>query len=201
MQQSEPTVAQAVDFEGGFRAKLGAAVKEKLGALRGVGASVLEAAVDRVVDHAAELLDAPIAGLLTTAWARFPDVQALCDARKHPHDQDTMAELATHRFDWKHSPAIEVALNDLPAITIPLTLSVGITLTGGVLVVKGGKLRELRAGKGAADVTVSVADRKVVSRQAEVPFPRVLKLGEAAVAAPAVQVGKIASPEGELAGA
>jgi hypothetical protein len=202
-QESAATVAQAVDFEGSLRKPLTAALREKLGALKGVGGNVLEAAVDRVVDHAAELLDGPLAGLLAGAWARYPDIQALCDARKHPHDRETMAELANHRFEWKHEPRIDIAIGELPALTIPLGISVGVTMAGGVLVVRGGRLAELRAGKGGVGVRVSLGDKEIARKDAELQLPRVLHFPAAAAEASAreaVPVGRIATPVGEAAG-
>jgi hypothetical protein len=194
MSETQGTVRQAVDFDASLRPKLADAVREKLGALKGLGGSVLEAAVDRVVDHAGELLDTPLAELLSAAWGRYPAIKELCDARRNPHDRDTMAELANHRFDWRHEPQIEIAFNQLPPFTIPLVLSVGITMAGGVLVVRGGRLAELRAGKGNVGVKVAVADREVAERTAARPRPRVLTFPVASAAREAVPVGRIAAP-------
>jgi hypothetical protein len=196
MDESRMTVGEAVDFEASFGEKLREALREKLSAVRAaMGGPVFEAAVDKVVENAAKVLDAPLADLLTTAWARYPEVQELLDARKHPGDEERMAELCEHRFEWRYEPRVEVVFNEIP-ISIPLGVGVGLAVAGGVLVVQGGRLKELRSGKLGVEVGMAVADREVASRKAKVQLPAVLRFGAAAPQrdAAAVPVGKIAAP-------
>ena len=193
MEESRMTVGEAVDFEESFGAKLREALREKLSAVRAtLGGPVFEAAVDKVVEQAAKVLDAPIAGLLTAAWARYPEVQELCDTRGQA-DHEAMAELCEHRFEWAYEPRVEVVVNEIP-ISIPLGVGVGLAVAGGVLVVQGGKMKELRSGKLALDVTMAVAEKEVASQEKKVDLPRVLRLGDAAPARDAVSVPKIAAP-------
>jgi len=140
------------------------------------------------------VLDAPIADLLTAAWARYPEIQELIDARRHPGDHETMAELCEHRFEWSYAPRVEVVFNEIP-IAIPLGVGVGLTVAGGVLVVQSGRFKELRAGKVGVQVAMSVAEKEVAARKANVDLPAVLRLGDAAQAREAVPVGTIAAAE------
>ena len=200
MEESRMTVGEAVDFEESFGEKLREALREKLSAVRAtLGGPVFEAAVDKVVEQAAKVLDAPIADLLTAAWARYPEVQELCDTRRQA-DHEAMAELCEHRFEWAYEPRVEVVVNEIP-ISIPLGVGVGLAVAGGVLVVQGGKMKELRAGKLAVDVSMAVADREVASQKKKVDLPRVLRLGDAAPARDAVPVPKIAAPAEPVAAA
>jgi hypothetical protein len=195
MDESRTTVGEAVDFEASFGDKLREALREKLSAVRAaMGGPVFEAAVDKVVEHAAKLLDAPVADLLVAAWARYPEIQKLLDARAHPGDHETMAELCEHRFEWRYEPRVEVVFNEIP-IAIPLGVGVGLAVAGGVLVVQGGRLKELRAGKVGVQVAMSVAEKEVATRKAKVELPAVLRLGDAAPARDAVPVGRIAAAE------
>ena len=199
MDESRTTVGEAVDFEASFGDKLREALREKLSAVRAaMGGPVFEAAVDKVVEKAAQVLDAPIADLLSAAWARYPEVQELLDARRHPGDHETMAELCEHRFEWRYEPRIEVVFNEIP-IAIPLGVGVGLAVAGGVLVVQGGRLKELRSGKVGVQVAMAVAEKEVASREAKAELPAVLRLGGAAPAREAVPVGKIAAPAGPAA--
>ena len=66
-------------------------------------------------------------------------------------------------------------------------------VAGGVLVVQGGRLKELRAGKAAVDVSVGVAGQEVGRRKADVRLPRVLRFGDGAPAREPVPVGRIAA--------
>jgi hypothetical protein len=198
MEESRMTVGEAVDFEESFGAKLREALREKLSAVRAaVGGPMFEAAVDKVVEQAAKVLDAPIADLLTTAWARYPEIQTLCDTRRQA-DHEAMAELCEHRFEWAYEPRVEVVVNEIP-ISIPLGVGVGLVVAGGVLVVQGGKMKELRSGKLALDVRMAVAEKEVARREKKVDLPRVLRLGDAAPARDAVPVGRIAAPAGPVA--
>ncbi|HYH78696.1 MAG TPA: hypothetical protein VEX86_02845 [Longimicrobium sp.] len=196
------TVREAVDFDGSFAQKLGAAVREKLGACRGlVSEQVLEAAIGRVVEAAAARLDTPLADLLTGAWARYPDIQELADARRNPSDQQTIAELSKHKFGWTHRPQIEIVINESTSIPIPLAVSLAVTVLGGVLVVQGGRFRELRAGRLAVGASVAVGDKEVAKREKDVNLPAVLRFGDAGVAIrDAVPAVKIA-PAHEAVGA
>ena len=196
MDQSRNTVRQAVDFDGSIAGKLAAAVREKLGAVRAlVSEQVIEAAVGRVVEAAAARLDTPVADLLTAAWSRYPEIQELADAVRHPSDQETLAELSQHRFGWSYRPEIEVVVNESTSIPIPLGLDVGVTVLGGVLVVQGGRFRELRAGRVAVGASVAVGDRKVPGPEKKVDLPAVLRFGEAGVAiretVPAVKIAPV----------
>ncbi|HET7460175.1 MAG TPA: hypothetical protein VFJ82_02965 [Longimicrobium sp.] len=193
MTENRNTVRDAVDFDGSFAEQLGAAVREKLAAVRAlVSGPVLEAAVGRVVEAAAARLDTPLADLLTGAWARYPEIQELTDAVRHPSDQETLAELAEHRFGWSYRPEIEVVINESTSIPVPLGMEVGVTVLGGVLVVQGGRFRELRAGKLSLGVAVAVAGKEVAKRAKGVELPAVLRFGEAGVAirepVPAVKI-------------
>ena len=193
MDESRITAAQAVDFEATFGEKLREAVREKLKAVRAaMGGPVFDAAVDKVVERVAQVLDAPLADLLTTAWAKYPEVQTLFDARKHPGDQEAMAELCEHRFDWSYAPRVEVVFNEVP-ISIPLGVRVGLAVAGGVLVVQGGRFKELRAGKLGVEVSAGVAGQEVARRKSAVALPAVLRFGEAAPAREAVPAVKIAA--------
>lgn len=190
MDESQITAAQAVDFEASFGEKLREAVRDKLKAVRAaMSGPVFDAAVDKVVEKAAAVLDAPLADLLMGAWAKYPEVQALCDARKHPADQESMAELCAHRFDWRYEPRVEVVFNEVP-ISIPLGVKVGLAVAGGVLVAQGGRLKELRAGKLGVEVSVGVAGQEVARRKAAVELPRVIRFGEGAAAREPVPVGR-----------
>lgn len=204
MDQSPDTVRQAVDFDAGIARTLAAAVREKLGPVRAmVSEQVIEAAVGRVVEAAAARLDTPLADLLTAAWARYPEMQELTDAVRHPSSQETLAELTQHRFGWSYRPEIEVVINESTSIAIPLGVDVGVTVLGGVLVVQGGRFRELRAGRVAVGASVAVGDRKVPGPEKEVELPTVLRFGEAGVAirepVPAVKIAP-AHPEAAAAG-
>jgi hypothetical protein len=195
MDESRMTVGEAVDFEASFGEKLREALREKLSAVRAaMGGPVFEAAVDKVVENAAKVLDAPIADLLSAAWARYPEVQELLDARRHGGDHETMAELCEHRFEWRYEPRVEVVFNEVP-IAIPLGVGVGLAVAGGVLVVQGGRLKELRAGRVGVQVAMAVAEKEVATRKAKVELPAVLRLGDAAQAREAVPVGRIAAPQ------
>jgi hypothetical protein len=201
MDESRNTVAQAVEFEASFADRLAAAVREKLGPFRHhVGEAAFEAAVGKVVEQAAQVLDAPLAELLTGAWERYPEIRELADARRHPADHESMLELAQHRFAWEYAPKIEIVFNETVPCTIPLGLDVGVTVLGGVLVVKGGRFRELRAGRVEVGVAVSVAGRQVGEQSREVELPRVLRFGTDGIAIrETVPVGKIATPAVEPA--
>jgi hypothetical protein len=201
MDESRITAGEAVEFEKTFGEKLREAVRERLKAVRAaMGGPVFEAAVDKVVEHAAQLLDAPLADLLTSAWARYPEIQEICDARKHPSDEERMAELCEHRFEWRYEPRVEVVFNEVP-ISIPLGVSLGVLMAGGVLVVQGGRLKELRAGKGAVNVSVGIGGQEVGSRKADVAFPRVLRFGDGSAGREAVPVGRIAAAPEPVAAA
>ena len=201
MDESRITAGEAVDFEGTFGEKLREAVRERLKAVRAaMGGPVFEAAVDKVVEHAAKVLDAPIAGLLSAAWARYPEIQALLDTRRHPGDHEAMAELCEHRFEWRYEPRVEVVFTEVP-ISIPRGVGVGLAVAGGVLVAQGGRLKELRAGKVGVEVSMAVAEKDIASRKAKVELPRVLRLGDAATPRETVPVGRISAPAEPVAAA
>jgi hypothetical protein len=196
MDESRTTLAEAVEFEATFGEKLSAAVREKLGAFaRTVSGPVLETAIGKVVEQAAKVLDAPLAELLTGAWARYPEIRELADARLHPSDEETALELAEHRFAWEYAPKIEIVFNESLPVSIPIGVTVGVKVVGGVLVVQGGRFRELRSGRLEVGVALTVAEQPAGSRIKDVQLPRVLRFGDGIPIRDAVPVGKIATPE------
>jgi hypothetical protein len=200
MDESRTTLAEAVEFEATFAEKLTAAVREKLTPFAAhVSGTVFETAVGKVVDQAAKLLDAPFADLLTGAWERYPEIRELADARLHPSGEETMLELAEHRFAWEYGPKIEIVFNETYPVTIPMGVTVGVKVIGGVLVVQGGRFRELRSGKLEVGVALTVAEQPVGSRIKDVQLPRVLKFGDGIPIRETVPVGKIATPEPAVA--
>ncbi|HEX6751700.1 MAG TPA: hypothetical protein VF092_30685 [Longimicrobium sp.] len=200
MDQSPDTVAQAVEFEASFADRVAAAVREKLGPFRSyVSEHVFEAAIGKVVEQAAQVLDAPFAELLTGAWERYPEIRELADARRHPSDEETMLELAEHRFAWEYEPKIELVFNETYPVSIPLNVGVGVTVLGGVLVVQGGKFRELRAGRLRVGVQLTVAGQEMEPQSRDIELPRVFRFGEGIAIRETVPVGKIAAPEPEPA--
>lgn len=206
MDESRNTVREAVDDDGSFSEQLAAALREQLAAAKAlVTGPMLEAAIGRVVEAAAARLDTPLADLLTAAWARHPDIQALADALRHPAAEETLAELAKHDFGWSYQPEVEIVINESTTIPIPLAISVGVTVLAGVLVVQGGRFRELRAGKLTVGATATVAGQVVAKRSKEVALPGVLRFGEAGVpiirdAVQAVKIAPAAAGEAVPAG-
>jgi hypothetical protein len=194
MDESPSTVREAVDEDGSFSEQLAEAVREQLAAAKAlVTGPMLEAAIGRVVEAAAARLDTPLADLLTAAWARHPDIQALADALRHPAAEETLAELAKHDFGWSYQPEVELVINEATTIPIPVAVKVGVTVLAGVLVVQGGRFRELRAGNLNVGATATVAGQEVAKRSKEVALPGVLRFGEAGVpiirdAVPAVKI-------------
>jgi len=188
MDESRKTVGEAVDFEASFGDRLRAELREKLAVVRAaVSGPVFEATIDKVVEKAAQVLDAPVADLLATAWGRYPEIQALC---RQGADDEAMAELCEHAFEWKYEPKIEVVFNEIP-ITIPIGVAVQLAVAGGVLVVHGGRMKELRSGSVQAKVGVDVAGKPLEAKKTEVKLPRVLHFPEPAAAREAVQVPRI----------
>lgn len=196
MDESRNTVAEAVEFEKSLSERLADAVREKLKAFRAyVSDDVIDAAVGKVVDHAAKMLDKPYADLLTAAWERYPEIRALADARLHPSDEETLLELAEHRFAWEYAPKLELVFNETYPVTIPLSASVGVTVLGGILVVQGGRFRELRAGRLEVGVVLGVAGQEVAKEGRKVELPRVLKFGDGVAIREQVPVPKLAGAE------
>ena len=72
---------------------------------------------------------------------------------------------------------------------------------GGILVVQGGRFRELRAGRLEVGVVLGVAGQEVAKQGRKVELPRVLKFGDGVAIREQVPVPKLAGAEPEPAAA
>ena len=182
-EQTPETLRGAVDIDAALTETVAGALRQKLGvAGAAIGKPVLDAAVSRVVEAATARLDTPVTQLLADAWQKYADVQSLAADSADDPEAETVASLAEHRFGWSYVPEVEIAVGQLPPFTLRLAVELGVRVIGGVLVVRGGKLRELRGARLAVGASVLVAEQRVASPERDVDLPGVLRFGADGIA-------------------
>lgn len=125
-----------------------------------------------------EVLALPIADVLARAWSGYEPFLKYVDRDRYPPGEVSLVPLATHTIESKHTPYVELRLNDRPAGRIDVEVVVTITLEGAVLAIEDGKFRELRVGSGKVEGALSCEGEEILRRPAEASFPGVLSFGE-----------------------
>ena len=87
-------------------------------------------------------------------------------------------ELGTHRITSTHRPLVELLVDDVHAVTVCFELCVEFVVRGLVATVRQGHLVAFRSGSCEVTATLAAEGRRLVTRQAQLQLPRVIRLGD-----------------------
>ena len=110
---------------------------------------------DKLFTHLEDLLNTPLAPVLTTSWNKFKEVyQAIEEQKKSGDNKPKVISLLSHKITSKHKPKLQVYLNDAIIHSIPLTVTLKLDLKGIKLLIADGKISEIQSGtcEGKGDV-------------------------------------------------
>ena len=126
-----------------------------------------------------EILDVDILGVLLGGWRKYRQLQEYRDTTKHPPEETILLSLAEHAISSSHHPKIDILAGEAPIAHLEFTITLALKLEGVVLKVRGGKIREISAGRCHGKGTLECAGVPLVERETErFELPGRLGLGD-----------------------
>lgn len=101
---------------------------------------------DLIVEKAGNLLEIDLKDILVGAWKKSEEVLECMNSEDTPPDETRTVALAEHVIRSNHSPRLEVLLNGKPIGEILFHLQLALKLEGFLLIIQGGRIREIRSG-------------------------------------------------------
>jgi FHA domain-containing protein len=108
--------------------------------------------------HAA--LDVNLMEIFLKAWAKIPAIAAMADANKYPPAERHLVPLGEHHVTSRHEPRVEVLIDEIPAFSVPLDVSLEFDFEGAVLNVAAGHIDAIKSA--CCRASGSVTCRNVV---------------------------------------
>ena len=130
---------------------------------------------DQLASVATQLVDLDIGDFVVLGWRKH---RALVTAaqRTLEHGGPEDVAMASHRIECKHQPYVDVLIDERRVARVTFDLAVQLVLDGVVLVVRGGRITEVRAGSVAVTASLSVEKVPLSPRTRTCPLAAVVKL-------------------------
>jgi hypothetical protein len=100
-----------------------------------------------VAEMLGELFDIPIPSLLLGAWRKADELDRLLKQSEASPEEIMYLELTEHTIERNLEPYIEIRIEGFPPQRLPFTLNLTFRLTGFVLKVQAGKIREIQTAR------------------------------------------------------
>jgi hypothetical protein len=138
---------------------------------------VRQAVAGEVSRRFAEVLDVPVSNILMGAFDQYTALLEYADTSKYPPGESVIVPLGEHTIESRHEPKIDVLMNDKVVLSVALTIGLEIDLESVVLRIQGGRIYEIRPGRGSAKGSVKFRDLTIVARESSrVDFPGTIRI-------------------------
>lgn len=114
-----------------------------------------------------EVLDVDIVGVLLGGWKKFRQLQQYRDSTKYPPEETILLSLTEHSIASSHHPKIEILAGEVAVGSLEFTITLALKLEGVVLKVRGGRIREVSAGRCRGKGTLACAGVALLERETE----------------------------------
>ncbi len=154
----------------------GAKLKDAVGKLPGIEWGPVAKEIEAKIG---EVLDVDIVSVLLGGWKKYRQLQQYRDTAKYPPEETILLSLTEHSIASAHHPKIEILAGEVAVGSLEFTITLALKLEGVVLKVRGGKIRELSAGRCRGKDTLECAGVALLQKETD-PFdlPGRISLGE-----------------------
>lgn len=135
-----------------------------------------EAADREIASVAHGLFDLDLGGLLVAGWRKHAAFTTAFERTRAVPGSSEVVELASHRITSVYRPFVEVLVNDVRVATIQFELAIDFLVEALVATVRDGRLVSLRSGSCDVTGSLSVEGARLVSRQAHLDLPLLIRL-------------------------
>lgn len=154
----------------------GAKLKEAVGKLPGIEWGPVAKEIEAKI---AEVLDVDIVGILLGGWKKYRQLQQYRDPTKYPPEETILLSLTEHSISSSHHPKIEILAERVLLARLEFTITLALKLEGIVLKVRGGKIREICAGRLRGKGTLACAGVALLEKETErLELPGRINLGD-----------------------
>jgi hypothetical protein len=170
-EEPPPAVAHAVG-EAAERDGVGGALTR----LTPVGLDILGARIGRLVG---ELLNIDLGSVIGSALTKN---RAVFDALRSTAEKpgaEAVVPLADHTLTSAYSPAVDIVVDAATVTSIPFRVVLATTIEGGLLVIRGGRMVAVRAGRVRLSASLACEGVRIAEHEAELDLPAVMGLPSA----------------------
>jgi hypothetical protein len=124
------------------------------------------------------LLDLDIGEIVSEGWRRMEDLVQAAQRSVATPGSSEVVDLATHSVSSKHTPRVDLLVNNVVIAKVEFELTLELVLKSVVASIRGGRLVEVHSGD--CDITgkLSAEGRQLAKRQAHYAVPALLRLGD-----------------------
>lgn len=124
------------------------------------------------------LLDLDIGEIVSEGWRRMEDLTEAARRSMETPGSSEVVDLASHSVSSKHSPQVEMLVNNAVIARVQFELSLELVLKSVVATIRGGRLVEIHSG--SCDITgeLSAEGRQLAKREAHYEVPALVRLGD-----------------------
>lgn len=141
-----------------------------------------------------EIFDVSLSDILRGAWLDYQKIRECADIEKHPADETIRLKLETLEITSAHRPELEIRIGDLPPSEIPFEITLNLTLSGPLLIIRDATIREVEIGTCRAGGAVKCSGMALLERETrEVRLPGRISLGQG-IAIPPPRKGSADGP-------
>jgi hypothetical protein len=124
------------------------------------------------------LLDLDIGEIVSEGWRRMDELTEAARRSVATPGSSEVVDLAKHSVSSKHSPQVELLVNDAVIANVEFELSLELVLKSVVATVRGGRLVEVHSGDCEITGKLSAGGRELAKRKAHYEVPSLLRLGD-----------------------
>ena len=122
------------------------------------------------------------------AWCKYASLLRYADPKQYPPDESVVVPLVDHDIDSKHSPAIDVVINNTPVWKLTFSIDLVLNMKNAVLRIQDARIREIRPGEVHAKGTIALGPLVLAVRKSgTLTLPGSINLGEGIPIRPSLQ--------------
>ena len=180
MPNPEPTVGDLFPLS---REELSQRLDDAIGSSEGEAkrwtAPVRQLVVGEVTRRFGELLDVRLTDIMAGAWCKYTTLRRYADPQQYPPEESVLVPLVDHDIDSKHSPAIEVSINDTPVLKLTFAVDLALHVKSAVLRIQDARIREIRPGEVNAEGKIAFGPAVIAERKSStLTLPGAIDLGQ-----------------------
>jgi hypothetical protein len=159
--------------------RLSAAIGSAQGDAKGWTAPVRRMLVEEAARRFGDMLDIRLTDVIAGAWCKYASLLQYADPQQYPADESVLVPLAEHDIDSKHSPAIEIFVNNTPVLHLTFSVDFVLSLKGAILRIQDARIREIRTGEVKARGAITFGPIVIAERESGAfALPGSMDLGE-----------------------
>ncbi len=118
-----------------------------------------------LADAIPDLLQVDLGSVVAAAWKTHSELGRFTDASQYGPDETILVELTTHVVISRHTPHLDLLVNDQPCGRLDFTVEIALRLEGVVLTITGGKICRATTGSCTASSRIVCAGQRLSVRQ------------------------------------